>query len=1181
MQIKTLEVSGFKSFVDRVNLQFKPGITALVGPNGCGKSNIIDALRWIMGEHNARNLRGTRMEDLIFNGSDTRKPTGMAEVTLVMANGNGKHAVLGSASELMITRRLFRSGESEYYINKVPCRLKDVVELFLDSGIGTRSYAIMEQGKVDFILSLKPDERRILIEEAAGISKYRARKKEALSKVQSTKDNLLRLRDILNEIDQQMRGLELQVKRLKRYRGIKEEIRDIDLLLASDQRRTLKGEEARALLEISSYRDEKIMVATQLHATESRLEQSRLSLTELLKGIAQLQQRSFQLKNQIQNEENTLQFNERELQNTRDLIAKNTAVVIDLKNEGDHIDLDILNLEGEQSGIREEITRLQEQFQTASGRLAETRETLRRAQESIELERSELLRIAYEKTEIKNAMLLNRRLQHDVASKLQKLAAERQNCHGCLASLEQESRILEKQLHEMITQREYKEKQIEDVRQDLDSLQQALHEKESAYSELRDRIGALRARLSSLQELHGNLEGFADGVRTVMNAAADDGGALHGVVGLLADKIQTAPEFERAVESALDAKIQSILVNTHHESLRVIEHLKSCSGGRVSCLPVGPSCRTPAASIPPECTPLINLVTAGADVQASVANLLYGTVLVDDLGRALEIHSSFPEMLTLVTRDGDVLEPNGVMTGGSTAVSGSGILRRNREIKELAKSLELLESELVQLQAVREQAQLLVQQARQQLESLLGEKQQLDLELVQKKTTADQSDRQLLVEKEKARLISHDEAESSSAFQQYQTELDQFIAREASIQHADAEKQHILDELRCLQDSLARELERAESSHTELRIQLASALQKRENVAGNLQRLVDQRVSLHVRRDAVDLESRQLQERTVVLDADRERARSQIVQLLEHSRSADDQTAAEQSTVQGLEQTVAADEGNLRELRQRQEELDPKIHAVELNLSSLAVHLGHLDREMSEKYVLTPADLPAAPDPQQFNEQEMRDRLETLKKRLENIGDVNLGAAREYEELESRHQFLCSQQDDLQKSIDSLQQVIAKINRITRQKFMDTFTEINRHFEELFPILFNGGKAHMKLTDESDLLETGIEIYSQPPGKKLQSLDLLSGGERALTVIALMFAIFLTKPSPFCLMDEIDAPLDDSNIGKFVAHLQKMAQNSQFIMVTHNKLSMQAADSLYGVTMEERGISRVVSVELN
>ncbi len=1184
MQVKELEIAGFKSFVDPVRLSFQAGITALVGPNGCGKSNVIDALRWIMGEHNARNLRGTKMEDLIFNGSDTRKATGMAEVSLILqntnGNGNGNGSTLGTSSEMQITRRLYRSGESEYFINKIPCRLKDIVELFLDSGIGSKSYSIMEQGKVDYILSLKPNDRRILIEEAAGIAKYRTRKKEAVSKMQSTKTNLSRLKDILHELQIQMKGLDLQVKRLKRYRVIKDEIKTIDLNLCAHRLSALMCEREKLESELQQNHDREVKITADKNTLEANIEQQRLQLTEQQKTLAQLQQDFFELKNTIQQAESAGDYNERELQGTIDQLEKNKSAHVELTSQVESLQQEIATRSYDINAVKQSIDGIENSCRESTENLNTSKLTLRELQTRLEHENSALVKLNYEVTEVKNALLLNTRLREEVEIKQEKLHKEQQACDARMQELKQEKDQHTGELNELVLQREHIEKELGRLRVEIEQATADLQTRNDAVQDVKEKISTLRARLNSLHELQDGLEGFNDGVRTIMSKENEAAGGFSGIRGLIADMIETTARYELAVEAALDQRLQAIIVDEPRDALKAIEHLNSAKNGRVSFIPLGLSQANAGPQVP-GAERLLDVLTIRPEYTTIVTAILGNIYIAENISAALELRTPEIPNATFVTFQGEIIDNLCVITGGNATSNGSGILKRNRELREFTLVLEKLEDTLKRLATERERSEQTLHTIRESLEGMLQRKQELDILLVQKQSLLDQSERELLQQKEKSSLLAQEAQQASSQLEQQHNEYQLLNARQQQIRLAADEKQNVLDELQQNEKGLRSGVEEKESQNTELRIDLASLQQKLKSLQGNVEYLSVQRSTSSEKNTALETEHQQLTEKKAALTESIEQGKTNLAQLLETSRERETGIQSMSSDVQSLSDAVEEAEETLKAVRGERELIEPTIHDLQVKLSNSTIHVDHLTHDVNERYGCTLQELPEPPAPETFDAQHSDERLEMLKKRLTNIGEVNLGAATAFEELDKRFQFLQEQEEDLLNAIESLQKVISKINRITKEKFLETFTTINDHFTRLFPLLFNGGKAYMELSDETDLLETGINIFSQPPGKKLQSLDLLSGGERALTVIALMFAIFLTKPSPFCLMDEIDAPLDDSNIGRFIEHMHTMAERSQFIIVTHNKLSMQAADSMYGVTMEERGVSKIVSVNMN
>jgi chromosome segregation protein len=1184
MKVKALEISGFKTFVDRVQLSFKPGITALVGPNGCGKSNIIDAFRWIMGEQNARNLRGKFMEDLIFNGSESRKPLGMAEVSLVMSNENG-HSTNDHIQEIMVTRRLYRSGESEYFINKIPCRLKDIVELFLDAGVGLKSYSIMEQGRVDHILSLKPPERRVLIEEVAGIAKYRARKKEAASKMESTKQNLLRIRDILNEIQTQLAILEKQVKRLHRYRKIKDEIKRIDLLLAARKLQAFTEAEQLKQSELSGLRDEEIRIAAQKEASAAALEEKRLLLLESSRRISELQNDLYQIKNTINGEERKLEYNKKELVNTVELTDKNGARLNEFYAERATLDTDIAARSSEVADFEAEIQRLQQDYSQSTLSVSQLQKTLSELRETIEKEKAELIAIVTSRAQIKNAIQLNLNLQRDTIQRLSRITAEKESCDCRLKEADSTTQLLTTQIQDMTRSRQEKECAIEEHKRRVDELGASLATQDAALQELKDRAGMTRSRLISLQELQRNLEGFDEGVRTVM--AGHDAGLAGGcgIIGLLADIIETEPVYETAVESFLGRRLQSVIVSSHQDCFSLIRDLKQHDSGRVSFVPK--DLRAVAAADQgstansARLTALSNHIKTAAVFQPLVAVLFHNVFIVSDMEAAFSAWQQQTVPCTFVTPEGDILEPEGVLTAGSKNTATAGILQRNREIRQLEQEREKLDDELKARTNERERTAAELNMVMEILEQLKRTKHDLDLQLMQQET----ENRKLAEEarqcREKIELICAEQQEYESELLKHQQALKNLMVQEGSFKYNDDELQQALKNLQQNESSLQEEVKQAEALAVESRVKLEVVQQRHESAAAGLSAMVSSRSAAQARIDSLAAEITELNKRHEMLSAEIDRGQEYLAQLLLQHAAIDSEHAAEKEREQELEQDASAAEESLKKLSELKDAIEPRIHALDLDLREVSLRCEHLQDEMLEKYHCTLQELPPAPAAEDFIQEEQQEKLDKLKQRLENMGEVNLGAQAEYDEHKQRFDFLQAQEQDLSQSLDSLMKVIARINRITREKFQDAFNQVNAHFQEVFPLLFQGGKAYLFLTDETDLLETGIEIFAQPPGKKLQSLELLSGGERSLTVVALLFAIFLTKPSPFCLLDEIDAALDDNNIDRFNDHLQKMSAYSQFIMVTHSKQSMQAANTLYGITMQEQGVSKVVSVELH
>ena len=1184
MQVTALEIAGFKTFVDRVKLSFKPGITALVGPNGCGKSNIIDAFRWIMGEQNARNLRGKLMEDLIFNGSESRKPMGMAEVSLVLSSQNG-HTSGDHVQEIMVTRRLYRSGESEYLINKIPCRLKDIIELFLDAGVGLKSYSIMEQGRVDHILSLKPLERRVLIEEVAGIAKYRVRKKEAVSKMESTRQNLLRIRDILNEIQNQLTILEKQVKRLQRYRKIKDEIKHIDLLLTASKLQTLTESEKQKLRELSALKNEEIRIETQKEAGEAFLEEKRLALIESTRKASELQNSLYQVKHTISGEESRLEYNKKEVLNTVELIDKYALRLDEFYSELATLDEDITMRQNEVETFNAEIQGLQQDYSQSTLSVSQLRETLSELRGTIEKEKSELIAIVTARSQIKNAIQLNLNLQRETIQRLTRITAEKDACENKLREAESTTQLLTAQIQDMTLSRQEKITAIDEHKNRVDELTSALSLKDASLHELKERAGMVRSRLVSLQDLQRNLEGFDEGVRTLMGSRDHESEVGHGIIGLLADIIETSPRYETAVESFLGRRLQSVIVSSNQDCFSSIDYLKQRDGGRVSFVPRELRDTRPAepasAGDRTSLVPLDSVIKTDSSYQQLISILFHDVHIVETLEQAFSLWKSLPQCGTLVTLDGDILEPEGVLTGGSKNTATSGILQRNREIRQLDEERGLHEVELKALAAEREQIAVELSGVIELLEQLKRSRHELDLQLMQQETENKKLAEETNQCKDKIELICMEQEGYEQELSRLQLDLKNQIVKEGSFKYSDDELQQALKNLQQNESSLQEEVKQSEAIAVESRVKLELAQQRQKSAAEGLNALLSTRAAVQNKTDSLVKELDDLKDRRESLTREIAQGQENLSQLLVRHSAIDAEYTAEKEREKNIAEAVSADEDALKKLRELKGEIEPQIHALDLDLREVTLRCEHIKDEIAEKYHCELSELPPPPSDETFIPEEQQERLDKLKQRLENMGEVNLGAESEFDEHKQRFDFLQTQEQDLSQSLDSLQKVIAKINRTTREKFQEAFTQVNNHFQQVFPLLFQGGKAYLFLTDENDILETGIEIFAQPPGKKLQSLDLLSGGERSLTVVALLFAIFLTKPSPFCLLDEIDAALDDNNIDRFNDHLQKMSGYSQFIMVTHSKQSMQAANTLYGITMQEQGVSKIVSVELH
>jgi len=1171
MKIKRIEITGFKSFVERTVLDFDDGITSIVGPNGCGKSNVVDAIRWVMGEQSARNLRGKLMEDVIFGGSENRKPLGMAEVNLVMDNTSGlAPAAFREYAEIQVTRRLYRNGESEYQLNKTPCRLLDITELFMDTGVGTRAYSIIEQGKIGMIINSKPEDRRSLIEEAAGVTKFKARKKTALRKIEATRQNLIRLGDIISEVRRQMNSLKRQAQRAKRFREFREELRGLELQFGLRQYTALQERAEQAGSSAEAQTSQVDIVSQQLEQAELALEQARLQHAERDQEATRGQEGVFHLTGEIQRIESRLEFGAREIESLdrhRDRI----------KAELEAIDRRFTTADEEEASFRQARQEQSRACTEEEQRLAESEAVLRELTEQedslgLQLEQArqklyqllaDLTRMTTQQEEAKRRLAVlddlaerNRQEAVAVTAQVERLQNSRGSLSSALESIEKDRVQLTGQRQEL------QERQIQ-LRDQVENVEAELLVR-------REEFSRQRSRLESLEQLERNLEGYGRGVKALLSEATHKS----KMKGLVADILDVPAQYEAAIEAVLGERVQALLPEHHDDVRAALAYLRENEGRCTFLLPESPIAEAPRLD---GGTPLLELVRPRSGARELVSRLLAGVFLVD--GLTDHFARKLPFGVTLVTEHGDLLTYRGEVTGGGRQGLDDGLLHKKREMKELTRQVKTLEGEVADLNRKREslredsaatelalrqteqnlhQQELRVIDSRKDLDGL----QQEDLRLQERIEVLSLEEEQLHAEKESLQKTLQSSTSSQESGEGEKRELDALVAR-------------LQQELQLLRERG----NEARQEVTGLKVRLASLRERDENTRLALERLDSLRDELRQRQETLGQDAVEAVETQAALRTEGETLRTEMEVLYRKRLEQEQELAGLRERFEESRQDIERREGELKQLRSRAQQLREELSSRQMQSRELQLEIEHMLQAFLERYRidLAAADVMAQFDAD-FDEGAAQERRDYLQKRIDEIGEVNLMAIDEYQELEERYTFMTEQQEDLHKSLEGLQSAIAKINRTTRKRFRETFDQVNAKFQELFPQLFNGGQAELRLTDENDLLETGIEVVAQPPGKKLQNVTLLSGGEKALTAVAMIFSIFMIKPSPFCLLDEVDAPLDDANIGRFNEIVNAMSAASQFIIITHNKRTMEIADNLYGITMEEPGVSKLVSV---
>ena len=1266
MRLERLEISGFKSFSDRAELSFDHGVTAIVGPNGCGKSNVADALTWVMGEQSAKSLRGEKMEDVIFSGSDARKPTGAAEVRLRFSgvrvapsllpgatahaassghgngaghahengNGNGNghghvHELLQAVREVEVTRRLYRSGESEYLIDGHTCRLRDIHELLMDTGLGAKAYAIIEQGKIGMILSSRPTDRRQLIEEAAGITKYKARRRAAELKLEAAQLNLTRIDDIVYEVDKQRGSLKRQAAKARRYTRLRDEMRRWEKVLFARRYRSLGELIEAARTRLADTREDESAAAARLAEVESELARLRIELAEAETVAARVRDAAHARE---------LEINRRQQQ-----IALDTQQAEMLRRRGEELEGERATLEARREPERLALEERRvsaaaaararddaaERAAAAVAEHAQAQQIIEAAGQDVEQARGELYAVMNTVTALTAA--------------LQSATSQRERAQAALSRLQIEASDLQTEHDRALAARAAASGTLAAVQESLDAIRLARIARESELATARSEhewrardvrtreqdLAALSARLRSLEELDAHREGFSDAARMVLVQANGHVGQM----GALADFIEVDPRYERAVEAHLGDLLQHVLVRHHAHAAAGLDLVRGEDAGRCGFVITEPDSfvETSPAAGPIEGAVLLSSVVRVAEPhQTAIHRAIGEAVIVDSFDSAKQL--ALTVSLPVATLDGAVLRGPHLVTGGSKAES-RGILATKREIKELRERVSGERAALERLIAETSQFEQAIAHATAAIAGLSSELHRQEKEIVGieaqlQRAGADEArvaQRRELVATETARV--HDEIATLDARQSeardsiVRLDVDR-IAAEAAL----AETQRKLQSARDTSDALAQVAAEARASHAAL-IERSSAVaadvQRLEDAARDLERRVqgcqtdltlmaEQRERLL---SAVTEGERQLDEDVIALDEQRG-----------SMREADEAALAIKTATEQQEETIRDARRALDALRALTAQLDVTrataesdlthlaqqcLDAVNLPLDDVRAEVERLEQAGEVEPDVNAIRAAEAPDPDEDDEESARltgaasegptedeksgddsvaatparmtaeEAIAELRGKIDKLGPVNMMAIDQFAELETRHTFLTTQRQDLIDSIAQTNEAIKRIDETTHTRFRDAFTAINANFQQTFSTLFGGGRAGITLLDESDPLESGIDIVASPPGKRLQNVMLLSGGEKALTAIALMFAIFKYKPSPFCLLDEIDAPLDDANIGRFVEMLRSMLDQTQFIIITHSRKTMEIANRLYGVTMEEPGVSKLISIQLN
>jgi len=1195
MRLKKLEITGFKSFCETTSIQFPSGVSAIVGPNGCGKSNVMDALRWVMGEQSVKQLRGKSMEDVIFSGANGHPPLNLAEVNLILANNNGSAPeALKEYSEIMLTRRLYRSGESGYLINKQPCRLKDIYNVFLGSGMGTRSYSVIQQGNIGAITEAGPEELRHFIEEAAGTTRYKARKIEALRKVKATNRNLLRVDDIILEISRQKASLKHQAQKAKRYKTYQEAARYIDVrlsLVRYDRIEARHRKFSRVLERLQSTRASR---TARLQKVDAILEEIQLKRRQKHEEIAIERRRLSDLERSANNLENDRKHRKETVLRLQDEVSELTlsrsTVTTKIKAVTAEIEKNRENAKEAETQIKSVRQALKENNRSAD-ECKNRRDELTRNLEGAKAALMDLTtRKARQSNFYQNASDNKARLKMRLRQKEEEACVAQKNA----VQYQKERTKAAGRLEAVVQALEQYADQLEKLRKTLDVNRHALGRQVKTVQTLIHERTGITARYTTLKKMEENFEWYKDGVKTILsvcrlknkqNGMAGSAVVKEKVLGLLADVIRVEPGYETAVEAALGDALQYLLVKDADGGRAAVELLKAKGKGRSGFIPVEAVDQYGAVKEHREDHPqaLLKYLTVEPAYTKTAQALLGKVVFCEELAAAQLFWARSGGNKAIVTRAGDLITPEGIMIGGGRALDG--ILTKKRKLRGLSRRLKALDVKIKAAQKVQQELETELRQSEAELQQVtvskngrLEEKAAVEKTVIRKKEALRHARQQMdVIRFEKEQMIEEG-ADLDKAMARHEKEMTELGNK---IRNARKSVDRLVLEIA----GVAEQTETCSRRREELNLHLTRLTTELENQQGTIRRLAsfckdDEERLAQIGRDVEDKKR--------LIATSTERIEAEMVQLKERYRvvkKMNQKITADEKSYHAFGNTIDENRGALTKLRKEQAVVQKKGQAVEIELSGLNVKKEHLENRLLERYhkllpTLRQQQKARQEDPYAFmSEEALKEALDQQRHRLHRLGSVHLGAIEEFNVLEERFDFLNRQRGDLAEAVAGLHRVIRKINRITSERFTRTLEAVNGQLEGVFPQLFEGGKARLVMTDPGKPLDSGVEYMIQPPGKKLTRISLLSGGEKALAAIAFIFSIFLIRPASFCLLDEIDAPLDDANILRFNDLLKVIGEKSQIVMITHNKRSMEFADILFGITMEKKGISKVVTVD--
>ena len=1180
MYLKRLELQGFKSFADKTILELMPGITTVIGPNGSGKSNISDAIRWVLGEQSMKSLRGTKSLDIIFAGTQNRKSLGFAEASLVFDNSDGALPI--EYTEVTVTRKIYRSGETGYYINKVPCRLKDVLELFMDTGIGKDGYSIIGQGKIDEILSNKSEDRRHIFEEAAGIVKYRTRKQESEKKLEHTKLNLLRINDILAEIEGNLEPLQMQADKAKKYLNLREELKNIEIGLFVYNIEKYKQDLEKVVQDIE-------IMQSQCNDEEGRLERVKIlkeelksSIDEITETIENMSNIGFESQKQIEQLNSDINVAKTRIANNNENndrylkeIEEQNAKIKELKDEIEQKEAKKDNLKQNKEKFEKELNEKQAELDKLTEKLSSKELEIEGYKHTVEENTDK----KYELQSEINAQNIN---YQNFEKRQAQIKQEMQSTISELDGTRLNKEDIAKQFNEIENKKNKAQNSLNEVAKQREEANQKIKSFESNINILSSEMRIKESRLKFLIETEKEKEGYIKSVKSLLKDCENIKELGKGMNGVLANIIEVPDDLQTAIEMCLGASLQNIVTETETDAKRLVEYLRKNNLGRASFLPISSVRGKKLDKIKGNESGVIgiasDLIKYNKKYEQIILNLLGRTVIVDNMDTAIKVAKQNGYTFRIVTTEGDLINPSGAITGGSVAKKTVNILGRGKEIEKLEKEIKEIKQKIEKLENDKQNYEESIEGILELSANLEKELQEIDITYATEKQKVisineniEKLEKRLNRLKEEQANLEKQKEEAVSTKGDLQVEINKIVEQNEELskiitEFAELNKddQKYIDDLNFditnLKISVS-SFDESEASIQEIQERINQELENAHTSIENKNAQIEQ-----IKKDNEDLE-KSIQDTLQKIEKVKESVNSSSSKIEELKK----ERAQKSEKLSKQEDEITAKFKVIEDLKGQIVKLDVKKTKIEEDINGII-------NKMWEEYELTPNNAEQYKKPE--NVALTQRRVNNLRTEIRELGSVNVDSIEEYKNLKDRYDFMSEQRLDLENTMSKLRKVISDMTQIMKEQFKEKFKVINKNFGEVFAELFGGGKAELTLEDEDNILECGIEITVQPPGKKLQNMMLLSGGEKAFTAIALLFAILKINPAPFCVLDEIEAALDDVNVFRYADYLKKFTDHTQFLVITHRKGTMEVADTVYGVTMEESGISKLLSMKL-